>query len=145
MLTAAHVMVDFNNSGFSEEQISYLSGFVSGILQARDLPFLGQDSKNCFTHQPTEADETVHVTVIGDLCREEVIEHEQHGLDCYDTPGHTDLTTRAKLQVREIMPKHCAGILMKLADLGLTSQGGGADNVRNTTATPTTGLDPASC
>ena len=36
-------MVDFNNSGFSEEQTSYLSGFVSGILQARELPFLGQD------------------------------------------------------------------------------------------------------
>ena len=40
------------------------------------------------------------------------------------------------------MPKHCADILMKLADLGLTSQGSGADNVRNITATPTSGFDP---
>ena len=57
-------------------------------------------------------------------------------------PGHTDLTTRANLQVREIMPKDAPDVLMKLADLGLTSQGAGADNVRNITATPTTGFDP---
>ena len=196
-------MVDFNNSGFSEEQTSYLSGFVSGILQARDLPFLGQDSENRFTHQPAEAVETVFGTPVDELCREEQIKYEKHGLDCYDTilanaetnvfpedgdifrykfhglffvtpaqesfmlrcriaggalssyqfrglaeiaadwgPGHADLTTRANLQVREIMPKYCAEILMKLADLGLTSQGSGADNVRNITATPTSGFDP---
>jgi ferredoxin-nitrite reductase len=198
-----HIMVDLNNSGFSEEQTSYLSGFVSGIMQARDLPFLGQDSQSRFTHEPAEAIETVHGTPIDELCREEIIKYEQHGLDCYDTilanaesnsfpadgdvfrykfhglffvtpaqesfmlrcriaggalsthqfrglaeiaadwgPGHADLTTRANLQVREIMPKHCADILMKLADLGLTSQGSGADNVRNITATPTSGFDP---
>ena len=57
-------------------------------------------------------------------------------------PGHADLTTRANLQIREIEPKNCPNILMKLADLGLTSQGSGADNVRNITATPTTGFDP---
>lgn len=57
-------------------------------------------------------------------------------------PGHVDLTTRANLQVREIMPENCPNILMKLADLGLTSQGAGADNVRNITATPTSGFDP---
>jgi ferredoxin-nitrite reductase len=196
-------MVDLNNSGFSEEQTSYLSGFVSGILQARDLPFLGQDSQNRFTHQPAEAVEMVHGTPVDELCREEQIKHEKNGLDCYDTilanaesnsfpvdgdifrykfhglffvspaqesfmlrcriaggalstyqfrglaeiaadwgPGHADLTTRANVQVREIMPKHCADILMKLADLGLTSQGSGADNVRNITATPTSGFDP---
>jgi ferredoxin-nitrite reductase len=196
-------MVNFENSGFSEEQTSYLSGFVSGILQARELPFLGQDAQARFTHDPALAVETVHGTPIEDLCREEQIKHEQHGLDCYDTilanaetntfpadgdvfrykfhglffvtpaqeslmlrcriaggalsthqfrglaeiaadwgPGHTDLTTRANLQVREIMPKDAPNILMKLADLGLTSQGAGADNVRNITATPTTGFDP---
>ncbi len=196
-------MVDLNNSGFSEEQTSYLSGFVSGILQARELPFLGQDSQNRFTHLPADAVETVHGTPIDELCREEQIKHEKNGLDCYDTilanaesnsfpadgdmfrykfhglffvtpaqecfmlrcriaggalstyqfrglaeiaadwgPGHADLTTRANLQIREILPKHCADILMKLADLGLTSQGSGADNVRNITATPTSGFDP---
>lgn len=196
-------MVNFENSGFSEQQTSYLSGFVSGILQARELPFLGQDAQARFTHEPALAVETVHGTPIEDLCREEQIKHEKHGLDCYDTilanaetnafpadgdvfrykfhglffvtpaqeslmlrcriaggalsthqfrglaeiaadwgPGHTDLTTRANLQVREIMPKDAPNILIKLADLGLTSQGAGADNVRNITATPTTGFDP---
>ncbi len=57
-------------------------------------------------------------------------------------PGHADLTTRANVQIREIEPKNCPSVLMKLADLGLTSQGSGADNVRNVTATPTTGFDP---
>lgn len=196
-------MVDFNNSGFSEEQTSYLSGFVSGILQARDMPFLGQDSCGRFTHEPSEALEMVYNTPVDELCREEQIKYEQNGLDCYDTilanaethsfpsdgdvfrykfhglffvtpaqesfmlrcriaggalstyqfrglaeiaadwgPGHADLTTRANLQVREIMPENCPAILMKLSDLGLTSQGSGADNVRNITATPTTGFDP---
>jgi len=195
-------MVDFNNSGFSEHQTSYLSGFVTGIMQARELPFLGQDSVGRFTHEESIA-QKLHGTLIDDLCKEERIKYEQHGLDCYDTifanaetntfpedgdifrykfhglffvtpaqesfmlrcriaggalsshqfrglaeialdwgPGHTDLTTRANLQVREIMPKDCPAILMKLADLGLTSQGSGADNVRNITATATTGFDP---
>jgi len=197
-------MVDFNNSGFTEDQTSYLSGFVSGLLQVRDLPFLGQDPAGRFTHETSvAAAPTVFGTPIDDLCKEERVKYEQHGLDCYDTifanaetnafpedgdifrykfhglffvtpaqeslmlrcriaggalstrqfrglaeiaadwgPGHTDLTTRANLQVREIMPKDCPAILMKLADLGLTSQGSGADNVRNITATATTGFDP---
>ncbi len=196
-------MVDFNTSGFTEDQTSYLSGFVSGILQARDLPFLGQDAQRRFTHQPSDAVESVCGTPIDELCREEVVKYEQNGLDCYDTilanaetnsfptdgdifrykfhglffvtpaqesfmlrcriaggalstyqfrglaeiaadwgPGHADLTTRANLQVREIMPENCAKILMKLTDIGLTSQGAGADNIRNITATPTTGFDP---
>jgi ferredoxin-nitrite reductase len=196
-------MVDLNNSGFTKEQTSYITGFVSGILQGRELPFLGQDSQNRFTHEPSQAVETVHGTLVEDLCREEQIKHEKHGLDCYDAifanaetnsfpvdgdvfrykfhglffvtpaqeslmlrcrvaggalsahqfrglaeiaadwgPGHTDLTTRGNLQVRELMPKDCPDVLMKLADLGLTSQGAGADNVRNITATATTGFDP---
>ncbi len=196
-------MVDLLNSGFTEEQTSYLSGFVTGVLQSRDLPFLGQDSASRFTHDPAQAVETVHGTPVEDLCREEIIKHEQHGLDCYDTilanaatgvfpkdgdvfrykfhglffvspaqeslmlrcriaggaltsaqlrglsemaaewgPGHADLTTRANLQIREIMPANAPAVLMKLADLGLTSQGSGADNVRNITATPTSGFDP---
>jgi ferredoxin-nitrite reductase len=196
-------MLTFENSGFTEDQTSYLSGFVSGVLQARELPFLGQDAQARFTHEPSQAVEMVHGTPIEDLCKEEQIKYEQHGLDCYDTilanaetntfpqggdvfrykfhglffvtpaqeslmlrcriaggalsthqfrglaeiaaewgPSHTDLTTRANLQVREIMPKDAPNVLMKLADLGLTSQGAGADNVRNITATPTTGFDP---
>ena len=193
-------MVSNNESDFSTEQKSFLSAFVSGLTQGRDLPHLGQDADGRFTH---EIEETVFGTPIDDLCREEVVKYEKNGLDCFDSivsngisnnfpkggdifrykfhglfyvtpaqdsfmlrcriaggalstyqfrglaemaqdwgPGHTDLTTRANLQIREIEPKHCPDVLMKLADLGLTSQGSGADNVRNITATPTTGFDP---
>lgn len=196
-------MVNFENSGFTEEQTSYLSGFVSGVLQSRELPFLGQDAARRFTHEPSESVETVFGTPLDELCREEQIKFEKNGLDCYDTilanaatdsfptdgdvfrykfhglffvtpaqeslmlrcriaggaisshqfrglaeiaadwgPGHTDLTTRANLQIREIMPRDCPAVLMKLTDLGLTSQGAGADNIRNITATPTSGFDP---
>ena len=196
-------MVILEQTGFTEEQTSYLSGFVSGIIQSRELPFLGQDAGSRFTYEPTEAIEMIHGTPIDELCREELIKHEKNGLDCYDTilanavtnrfpvdgdvfrykfhglffvtpaqesfmmrcriaggalssnqmrglaeiaadwgPGHSDLTTRANFQVREIMPKDCPAVLMKLTDLGLTSQGSGADNVRNITATATTGFDP---
>ena len=193
-------MVSIENSGFSEEQVNYLSGFVSGVLQSRRMPFLGQDAARRFTHEP---EETVFGTPIEDLCKEELIKHEKNGLDCYDTilanamadrfpeggdvfrykfhglffvspaqeslmlrcriaggslttsqfrglaeiaddwgPSRVDLTTRANVQVREIMPKDCPDVLMKLDELGLTSQGSGADNIRNITATPTSGFDP---
>jgi ferredoxin-nitrite reductase len=184
--------------------VNYLSGFVSGVLQSRQMPFLGQDASRRFTHEPALAEpETVFGTPIDELCREELIKHEQNGLDCYDTilanamadrfpeggdvfrykfhglffvtpaqesfmmrcriaggsltsgqlrglaeiaadwgPSRLDLTTRANVQVREIMPKDCPDVLMKLDDLGLTSQGSGADNIRNITATPTSGFDP---
>ena len=197
-------MVTLENSGFTEEQTSYLSGFVSGVLQSRDLPFLGQDTNRRFTHEPTIAvEKTVFGTALDDLCREERIKYEKNGLDCYDSilanaatdsfpedgdvfrykfhglffvtpaqeslmlrcriaggalsshqfrglaeiaadwgPGRIDLTTRANVQVRGIMPTNCPGVLMKLTDLGLTSQGAGADNIRNITATPTAGFDP---
>lgn len=193
-----------DNPGFSEEQQHYLSGFISGAIQARDLPFLGQDASGRFTHEPAEsAEETVHGTPVDELSKEEQIKHEKNGLDCYDAilanaasrefpkggdvfrykfhglffvspaqesimlrcrvaggalsshqlrglaemaadwgPGHADLTTRANLQIRELMPEVCPQVLMKLTDLGLTSQGSGADNIRNITASPTSGFDP---
>jgi ferredoxin-nitrite reductase len=200
----ASAMVSNDNSGFTEEQTNYLSGFVSGVLQARELPFLGQDAAGRFTHEPAAAvEETVFGTPLDDLCKEERIKHEKNGLDCYDSilanaaagifpqdgdvfrykfhglffvspaeesimlrcriaggaistyqfrglaeiadewgPGHADLTTRANVQIRELMPENCPKVLMKLADLGLTSQGSGADNIRNITASPTSGFDP---
>ena len=183
-------------SPFNEEQTGYLNGFMVGIQQA---PFLGQNAQGQFTDQP---EETVHGTPLDDLCREELIKHEQNGLDCYDrileqaakgefasdgdifrfkfhglfyvTPaqeaymlraripgcalssfqlrgmadisddwggGYLDVTTRGNLQVREIQPENTVNILNKLIDIGLTSKGSGADNVRNVTATPTTGFD----
>ncbi len=57
--------------------------------------------------------------------------------------GRADLTTRANLQIREFQPKDIVHVLNRVQSLGLTARGSGADNVRNITATPTTGLDPA--
>lgn len=56
--------------------------------------------------------------------------------------GYLDITTRNNFQIREILPKDSYRTLLKLRELGLTSQGSGADNIRNITATPTTGYDP---
>ncbi|MDB9741939.1 NirA family protein [Akkermansiaceae bacterium] len=55
--------------------------------------------------------------------------------------NYMHITTRGNMQTREIMPENVVNILTKLADLGLTSKGAGADNVRNVTANPTSGFD----
>ncbi len=55
--------------------------------------------------------------------------------------GYADVTTRANLQVREIGAAAAPEVLTRLADLGLTSRGSGADNVRNVTGSPTAGID----
>ncbi len=55
--------------------------------------------------------------------------------------GHITLTTRGNFQIRGIRPCHAVDALMTLQDLGLTSLGAGANNVRNITASPTSGLD----
>lgn len=57
--------------------------------------------------------------------------------------GRADLTTRANLQLREFRPRALIDVLTRIQELGLTSRGAGADNVRNLTATPTSGFDPA--
>jgi ferredoxin-nitrite reductase len=56
--------------------------------------------------------------------------------------GHAELTTRSNLQIRELRPKDIIRVLSKIQDLGMTSRGSGADNVRNITASPITGIDP---
>lgn len=56
--------------------------------------------------------------------------------------GRADITTRANLQIREFQPKDIVRVLNSVQALGLTSRGSGADNVRNITASPTTGFDP---
>ncbi|HUB94492.1 MAG TPA: NirA family protein [Stellaceae bacterium] len=61
---------------------------------------------------------------------------EQHG------GGYADVTTRANLQIREIGAAHAIAVLTSLQDLGLTSRGAGADNIRNITGSPTAGIDP---
>lgn len=55
--------------------------------------------------------------------------------------GYADVTTRANLQLRDIGPRNAPEILTRLADLGLTSRGSGADNIRNVTGSPTAGID----
>ena len=55
--------------------------------------------------------------------------------------GRADVTTRANLQIREFQPRDIVRVLNKLQRLGLTSRGSGADNVRNITASPISGLD----
>lgn len=56
--------------------------------------------------------------------------------------GRADLTTRSNLQIREFQPKDIVRVLSKIQDLGMTSRGSGADNIRNITASPITGIDP---
>jgi ferredoxin-nitrite reductase len=57
-------------------------------------------------------------------------------------PGRADLTTRSNLQIRELQPKDIVRVLNRVQALGMSSRGSGADNIRNITASPITGLDP---
>src|SRR5882762_4855056 len=56
--------------------------------------------------------------------------------------GYSHVTTRANLQIREIAPKSAVAVVEAIQDLGLSSRGAGADNIRNVTGTPTAGIDP---
>ena len=56
--------------------------------------------------------------------------------------GYVDITTRANLQIREIGAAHPLDVLIAVDELGLTSRGAGADNIRNLTGSPTAGIDP---
>jgi len=55
--------------------------------------------------------------------------------------GYCDVTTRNNFQIREIMPGDVTKVFEKLTEIGLTSKGAGADNIRNVTASPTSGFD----
>ena len=56
--------------------------------------------------------------------------------------GRIDITTRSNLQIREFQPKDIVRVLTRIQALGMTSRGSGADNIRNITASPITGIDP---
>ncbi|HUG09852.1 MAG TPA: NirA family protein [Opitutaceae bacterium] len=74
----------------------------------------------------------------------EISAHQLRGLaDLADECGYgcADITTRANLQLRELKPRHIVRVLTRVQELGLTSRGSGADNIRNITATPTSGFD----
>ena len=52
-----------------------------------------------------------------------------------------DLTTRANVQIREFAPRSIIDVLNAVRALGMSSQGSGADNIRNVTASPLAGYD----
>ncbi len=56
--------------------------------------------------------------------------------------GFADITTRANLQLREISAANGIHVLSGLRDLGIVTQGAGADNIRNVTCSTLSGLDP---
>ena len=56
--------------------------------------------------------------------------------------GYAHVTTRANLQMRDVAPKNAVAMVEAIQDLGLSSRGSGADNIRNVTGTPTAGVDP---
>jgi len=54
--------------------------------------------------------------------------------------GYAHVTTRANLQIREIAAKDALHIVEGLQDIGLTTRGAGADNIRNVTGDATAGI-----
>jgi hypothetical protein len=58
------------------------------------------------------------------------------------TSGYIQITTRANLQIRLIQVKDTPEFLRQIQHTGLHTRGAGADNIRNLTASPTSGLDP---
>jgi len=75
----------------------------------------------------------------------EITAHQFHGLADLASElgnGFIDLTTRGNLQLRELKPRDLVSVLTRVQDLGLTSRGAGADNIRNVTASPNCGFDP---
>ena len=72
--------------------------------------------------------------------------HQMRGLARMATSwgsGRADLTTRGNLQIREFQPRDIVRVLSSVQALGLSSRGSGADNIRNITASPLSGIDPA--
>ncbi len=59
------------------------------------------------------------------------------------TTGYIQITTRANLQMRLIRPRDTVEFLRRVQATGLHTRGAGADNVRNLTCDPTSGVDPA--
>ncbi|MBI2496498.1 MAG: NirA family protein, partial [Opitutae bacterium] len=56
--------------------------------------------------------------------------------------GYVHITTRGNLQIREFKPRDIIKVLTRVQELGLTSRGSGADNIRNITASPDSGFAP---
>jgi ferredoxin-nitrite reductase len=54
--------------------------------------------------------------------------------------GFAHVTTRANIQIRGIEAKNTTNVVEAVQDLGLTSRGSGADNIRNVTGDATAGI-----
>lgn len=74
-----------------------------------------------------------------------VIKHWQFAgvADLAEATGgpYCHVTTRANLQFREIPPANMVRVVEGVQELGLTSRGSGADNIRNVTGGATAGID----
>jgi ferredoxin-nitrite reductase len=72
-----------------------------------------------------------------------ITSHQLHGLADLAKDlcgGYAHVTTRGNLQLREIKPRNAVAVLSRLAELGLSARGSGADNLRNITASPDSGF-----
>ncbi len=58
------------------------------------------------------------------------------------TTGYVQITTRGNFQIRVIRPENTETVLQRLRATGLHPEGPGADNPRNITANPISGIDP---
>ncbi|HKV13583.1 MAG TPA: NirA family protein [Reyranella sp.] len=56
--------------------------------------------------------------------------------------GYAHVTTRANIQIRGIEARNATNVVEAVQDLGLTSRGSGADNIRNVTGDATAGIAP---
>ncbi|MBE2214870.1 MAG: NirA family protein [Opitutaceae bacterium] len=75
----------------------------------------------------------------------EISAHQFHGLANLAAElggGYVHVTTRGNLQIREFPPRSLVKVLTRVQELGLTSRGAGADNIRNITASPDSGFAP---
>lgn len=54
--------------------------------------------------------------------------------------GYAHITTRGNFQIREFKPRDIVQVHTRVHELGLTSRGAGADNLRNITASPDSGF-----
>lgn len=185
---------------------------MAGAMASGAFPFVGTTANGQLTasstgsatgNLATPAEETVHGTPLGDLCKEELWKHDENPLDAWERllkhadenkfpdpenmyrfkthglfyvapaqdsfmirlrvpaceitavqmhgladiaaelgGGYSHITTRGNFQIREFKPKDIVKLLTRVQDLGLTSKGAGADNIRNVTASPNSGFDP---
>ena len=77
-------------NSFSPEQKEYLSGFLAGVAQRTQYPFVGLTPAGTLTADPAQAGpnlaapQTFHGIPVEELCKQERWKYQEHGLDCWD-------------------------------------------------------------